>query len=485
MNFFKGLKRAFGLSDDADELDYLDGNAAQPYVNPFRKDNAKDDDERPLRDEETAQDIEPALHEPDVTDNILNRLVEIVNGNLAPVVVKHLNLEAEKNELKASLGQSFEQFVAAVKSDALNHAEVRWGQERDDLAGKLKAAEEVAAGARERVDEAKQKLQVSEAQRKACNARLSEMQQKVEALEAEREQFDLENKSLLNKIKVMQVRGEASDDNELAQKVVTLTGQLEALRKQQADGADAARLEEEYKSKMAITNELINSLRAEAAQQTSLAHDLQAQVDKLNQELDEANENLAIADEIQQQIERVEQTIKHKNQEIEDLKLTITRLESNKEEENLRNKIKELAAEKNELTLQMEQMQRDERERAKTRQQRDIDTANYIDSLKEQLSTAVRINEQLRNEARQLNNLIDNLNEKIDNLTRPVEPAPEPQPEPEPEPEPQPEPVSAIPLDDIDDIDWLSPQPPKKPEPEPEPEKPAPQEVSSRQMSLF
>lgn len=522
MNFFKGLKRAFGLNDENDDADYLDGNAGQAIVNPFRKNEAASDDSEPhYRPVDITGDDKAGDSATTVPPEVLDTLVDIVNGNLSPMVAKHLDVEAEKAELRQALGERFTQFVDAIGRNAIADARQRWDRQRDDLVEKLKAADAAATGASQRIDEVKQKLATCEAQRKATNARLTDLQNKVETLEAEREQFDLENKSLLNKIKVMQVRGEATDDDDaLAQKVVALTAELEALRdKQTAQPAELAALEEEYKNKMAITNELINGLRSEAADQAARAHDLQQQVDTLTAQLDEANDNLAIANEIQEQIERVEQTITHKNEEIAQLQATIKQLQESNKDDALRQMVQQLERDKNELETKLEQSQRDEQERAKTRKRRDVETANHIDSLKEQLAGAARINEQLHNEARQLNHLIDNLNKKIEQLTQEKEekatrdenanhstpaeqpatnetlqpevkpepkPTPEPESEPTPEPETEPEPAVAIPIDDIDDIDWLSPQPPKKPEPEPQPEpKPAPEPPSSRQMSLF
>ena len=86
MNFFKGLKRAFGLSDD-DNDDYLDGNSGQSFVNPFRKEEQKNDEEkephyRPVEiptHDDTSHDDEPA-----VPQAVLDTLIDIVNGNLSP-----------------------------------------------------------------------------------------------------------------------------------------------------------------------------------------------------------------------------------------------------------------------------------------------------------------------------------------------------------------------------------------------------------------
>ena len=191
MNFFKGLKRAFGLNDD-DNDDYLDGNSGQPFVNPFRKEEQKGRDDEPHY-----QPVEIPAHD-DTHDDahavpqaVLDTLVDIVNGNLSPVVAKHLDLEAEKAELKQSLGESFTQFVATIRRETLAGAEQRWEEQRAELVEKLKVADNAATTASQRIDEMKQKLTTSEAQRKATNARLTDLQSKVETLEAEREQYDL------------------------------------------------------------------------------------------------------------------------------------------------------------------------------------------------------------------------------------------------------------------------------------------------------
>lgn len=523
MNFFKALKRAFGFSgDDTDDLDYYDGSSREAIVNPFRKDGADNAAhytpvEMPASHVDTT---DPGLAV--VPEAILDALVEMVNGNLAPSIVQHLDLEAERQALRQSLGDEFVGYVNRVRQEGIEKAAERWNEERQAIVEQLKTADAAATGAAQRIAEVKERLTTTEAQRRAANARINDLTAKVETLEAEKEQYDLENKSLLNKIKVMQVKGEG--DADLADEVVRLNAMLDEQRKltqqaqqeceqlrQAAPTGEVQALEDEFKGKMAITNELMNSLRNEAAQKNREAQQLAVKVKELQQELDEANESLELAAEVEKQVQQVQQVIQKKNAEIAALKAAALQPATSDADEKLRQQLMDAEQQIIKLNKQLADAERSEKERAKTRQQRDIDTANRIDALKEQVATAARLNEELRRQltteqqqraaqeeaAKQLALQVEALQQQA---TQP-EPAPEPTPEPEPTPVPEPEPAPqaatpAIDMDEIDDIDWLKPEPEPAPEPEPEPEpeptpepEPAPEPAAggtqSRQMSLF
>lgn len=543
MNFAKGLKKFFGVNDSDeldDELDYY-GSGNRSYVNPFKKDDNEEKketekkhyspiEELPSTEVDTTTVV--AENPNDVPDEILDSLVEIINGNLSPMVLKHLDTEAQKRELMESLGARFAEWVKQTRQAAVDAAAEQWNGDRKEIVEQLSQADKAASSADSRIAEIRARLQESEVKRKAAQAQVTSLQNQVETLEAEKEQYDLENKSLLNKFKVMQVKGEIGDDDvNLADEVVRLKQQLKDL-------------EEEYKSKNAIAGELMNSLRGEAADKGDQVRNLTARIEKMKEEaaamkeeLDEANLNLEIAAEVQEKIEKLTDLIERKNTEIENLKKDKTeavektkhdtRSMVEKEGESVRKERDQALARIAKLEKELDNNKRDAKQRAATRNERDIATAKTIDRLKESLSEANAESSKLQQRAdraeeqeaelkkqldaanndiieleTQLQQTRDSLKRTKESLEREsaelaelkkkaAEPQPKPQPKPEPKPEPkaepkpEPEPEPMAMIDDLDDIDWLSPVPPKKPAPKPEPEPETKHSSGDGQMSLF
>lgn len=531
MDIAKGLKRFFGINDDTldDDLEYY-GSGHPAYVNPFKKDNDESSDTAvdnspysPIKelppeevDTEDIVDDDPQV----VPQEILDSLVTLINGNLSPLVVKHLDVEAQKRELMATLGDDFARWLQQARQNAVNEAAEQWNGDRADIVKKLEQADRAATGADAKLSELRERLTTTDAQRKAAQAQVTSLQQKVETLEAEKEQYDLENKSLLNKFKVMQVRGEMDDsDADLAEEIVRLKKQIEDLQ-------------QESEQKNEFNTNLINSLRADDAEKTKQVGLLQEELKQqeaerkaLQEKLDEANADLEAAEEIQEKVEQFSDIMTRKTEELaavkEQMKAAVA-AEREKAEQQLDEARAQLEAKITverdtniRLQKEIDNLNKTAKEKAATRHDRDVETANTIDRLKAQLNEArsqhdnsrrreEMLLEQQKATQAQLDealSTISRLNDTIAALqaqpdepgetieTANVEPEPEPAPaEPVSMTEPMATPPSAIDaLDDLDDLDWLQPTPPQaaaEPEPVEEP-KPKHREHDSRQMSLF
>jgi chromosome segregation ATPase len=570
MSFFTGLKHAFGLTDDGeepdDELDYYD-TSRTPYVNPFKKKKTPRedvDDSAAPADKADSAPVEAPKPEEQLPDAMLDDIVEIINGSLSPLIKGCIDVDAEKKAVYDSLGPQFHGYVDNIREEALRFERARWNSERDGLLLKLKQTNASAGDTAKRLEEMRDKLQSTELQLKAMKERANNLDNKVATLEAEREQFDLENRSLANKLKVMEARG---DDNEsLSDEVSRLNAIIAEERNKSTQAAEhIAELEKklsdipdstspqveqvtaEFKEKMAITNALVNDLRASVAgknkELTELQNKLQSttdEVEALRVQLEEANSSLEVADEVKQKIDMVEEFKVKKNKEIAELKAQISDLKAKKDVENeeLKAKIKIIDGEKMKLTSQINEMLNKEQSSAAVRNKRDVDTANRIDDLKQQVASAVQLSEKyksqldaltkssddnisevvkvteerdrlsaqlkevqhdLKSKIAQVSALQQSLDEAKSHVAKPnsedAEPAPAKFAESQEktsvvqvaEEKTVEEPVNdkSIPgVDAIDDIDWLMPTPPSKPKPEPEPEPPKPVSDDG-QMSLF
>ena len=101
MSFFRGLKRALGWSgDNEDEDDYI------TYETPSK-------DEQP---EAEKKDIVVEFNDTnEIPEGVFDGLIEIVNSNLSPMVLKCLDVEAEKKYLYEALGPKFSAFIKETK----------------------------------------------------------------------------------------------------------------------------------------------------------------------------------------------------------------------------------------------------------------------------------------------------------------------------------------------------------------------------------
>ncbi len=502
MSFIKGLKRAFGFSTDGDELDndieYYDGaartglgkqdNAREPWVSAAEQ-----------AQPQASDDGNQAEPQNQAEDALLTSIVEIINGNLSPVVLGCLDIDAEKAALKQDLGPQVEKIIGRIQTEAGSAASAEWREQLSATKEELKREQEKTTEAINASNELRTKLQAAELQHKTQTAKLSEIEARNAQVEAELEQYSLENKGLVNKTKVLAVLEQQKDELE----------------------KDVARL-----------SALLNEQRAQAVQKDNRIAQLEKQLQDGNGIEDEVRK------EFEEEVARVEVFKEKKNAEISALKQQLE--EFNQREtlvnEEARAKLK-LAEEKhNELNAEIEKLRKELKDSAAARQKHDINVGNHIDDLKKQLATAAQRNEDFlaqvnsltnaneqqmsvaREAAQERDNLKEELRKTMNLLTKTqneldkankllsetqnklsenndklrlteqnldkanqrlaVQAATTPAPAVEAE-------EKQVEID-LDDLDWLEPVPPRKPEPEPEPE-PEPKQplADERQISLF
>lgn len=345
MSFFGGLKRALGWSSDDDDEDYITygSSTEETVVSTPEKNNVVefcDNDEIP--------------------EGIFDGLVDIINSNLSPMVLKCLDVEAEKKYLYEALGPKFKDFVKSAKENGLALARDEWAREKGELNGKIEDFKARCESAENDMKEMKAMKMSEERQKLALKERIRNLEDQVATAEAEKEQYDLENKSLLNKLKVSQVKSEANEEAE--KEIQELTAQIVALKKKLAEGGSddekVKQIEDEFNAKMEINNALLNEIRAEAAKNkeelaavtaelenvkserdeaVASADNVKADLDNANEELAKAkfelaemSDNLSVLDDIQEQLDKVEEFKKKKEDEISALQEKIALLEQEK-----------------------------------------------------------------------------------------------------------------------------------------------------------
>lgn len=539
MSLFKGLKRAFGVSDEAeDEEVYQPSYKREPYINPFKKD-APDSSAGGQRNEQLAQSEEnkvvstqqatpqvaskPGVVAVDFPKDVFDGIIKLINHNLPEIVQKSINLDVERQAIYSTMGPQLEAFVSAVNDSAMKQSQMQWVNERSTLTDKISSAEAKAEEATKKVAELRERLNTEMAQRKAVATRAQDLEMKIAKYEAEYEQFQIENKSLVARMRAMQVslddatrnaedvaslrtemsklkvqNVELSDNLNSAKKLIQeQNNELEALRKV---SGDVKELEAEFKQKLAMNNQLISESHntavkheraaAEANEKLRAANELIAEQ---NEELEVLREDMKIAEELQAEIEKVEEFKARKNEEIKELKEIIASLKTQHQDE-LAVKEAALVAKDTELNnVRREKMQVEAERIAPVTPA----TPNFIndDPFVPAFVPAAEPKKQEQKPVVEKKSALDFGDNFGQELGQEEKPKPAKRKKREAKPKAQEEtsykpaiPVSAI--DELDDLDWLIPSPPSEAEPvvqEPEPEeKPKPVvEQPQNQMSLF
>lgn len=475
MSFVKGLKRAFGFSTDGDEIendvDYFDGSK--------RSGIAQQRHAEPLNNTSPAGDTTSNSADTDAGNSnaVVDYIVELINGNLAPSVKQFLNVEQQKKFLAPQIEQKLGDILHNIEEKATNDANLQWQSKFDDAMTQLDTSRAKLSEQEKTIAETRQKIQQLELQRKATETKVNELEARNAQLESDHEQFDLENKSLLNKVKVMKVREEEN---------------------------------EQLNSEVSRLTQLANELRTQAIEKDN-------RIVQLEKQLEEANSNLEIASQIEEKMDEIEVVHNKKEQIIATLK------------EQIAGHDKKTA----ELNNRIEQLKREQAEYAQARKRHDVEIGNQFDKLRAdynnehkrneelvaQINSLVRNGDQTNNRAGELQKerddlakqLVDTQNahtltrNKLDKANREIEQLKAEIEENRTKLEQADKQLQATaattpasdfsnnstgaPID-IDDIDWLEPVPLRSEQPEPEPE-PEPEHTSSqpladeRQMSLF
>ena len=380
MSFNNALKKVLGLGDFGEGVDDLDYFEKRVYDDPWHKD---DDEKKPRTNkdataqgnednadgQQAAQQAKPAYtrvelprQEVDMTglantkgegvpENILKRFINIINGNLSPHILNHLNVEAETQSIVESLRPQFRDYESNLRKEVLASAADRWNKERAEIIEKLKETDDKALNAYEEIEQLKERVKNTENSRKSTLTRYNDLQMKMQELMTSKEKVEMENRSLQNKMKVLQMNEEQSQSGNIAKEELLKLNQ--ELTKERNEGR---------KSKERITQlqKQIDDLRARGGvpvvdtkaleEKDAEIDNLAAQVawlhqrlDQASDELDRANEELAQAEQLVGEIEKFEEVKRRKDEEIASLKKRLNEAGGNSSEvEELKAQIEEL-----------------------------------------------------------------------------------------------------------------------------------------------
>lgn len=399
MGLFNGLKRALGLSDDyeeEDDLEGMDSNYRTPYVNPFKKgdDTVTDLSSLAPREEASVVVNEPqpvAEVEEKLPDGVFDGIITIINGNLPEFVRDCIDIEKERKAVYVAMGPQFRDYVRNLRRSSLDEARQQWVDERTRLTSKISQTELRAEEAVKKANEIKDRLMSEERQRRAIVERSHDLEARIADLEAQHEQDQLQNKGLLNKVKVMQLKAdEAQKDaeeitrlsalvneqrrqlmeaNDAEVRMAELSTENENLRadiEELKQKADTTAIEDEYKSKMEVTNALINQLRTAATQKEQEVMALtekfrlaNEEIENLQNELAEAHKDLEIAAEVQETIEQFEEYKIKKAAEVENLKAQLASVQTadNEAVEAQKKQVADIRLENNRLLMRITELE--------------------------------------------------------------------------------------------------------------------------------
>ncbi len=380
MSFNNALKKVLGLGDFGEGVDDLDYYEKRNYDNPWRKDedekkprstqnreNANDEEngqepvEKPVytRVELPRQQVDmsglAASQDVGVPENILKRIMMIINGSLPTQILNNLNVEAETHAIVETLRPQFRDYETNLRKSVLDSAAEKWNKERAEIIDKLKETDDKALNAYEEIEELKEKIKVTENSRKSTLTRYNDLQVKMQELMNSKEKVEMENRSLQNKMKVLQMNEEKNKSGDEAKEELLKLN--EELTREKNEG---------LKSKERITQlqKQIDELKAGGNVATTVVADTKAleekdaeidnlaaqvawlhrRLDQTSEELDKANEELAQAEQLVSEIEKFEEIKQRKDEEIASLKKKL--LEDgkgdNSEVEDLKAQIEEL-----------------------------------------------------------------------------------------------------------------------------------------------
>ena len=399
MGLFNGLKRALGLSDDyeeEDDLEGMDSNYRTPYVNPFKKgdDTVTDLSSLAPREEASVVVNEPqpvAEVEEKLPDGVFDGIITIINGNLPEFVRDCIDIEKERKAVYVAMGPQFRDYVRNLRRSSLDEARQQWVDERTRLTSKISQTELRAEEAVKKANEIKDRLMSEERQRRAIVERSHDLEARIADLEAQHEQDQLQNKGLLNKVKVMQLKADEAQKD--AEEITRLSALLNEQRRQLMEAndaevrmaelstenenlradieelkqkADTTAIEDEYKSKMEVTNALINQLRTAATQKEQEVMALtekfrlaNEEIENLQNELAEAHKDLEIAAEVQETIEQFEEYKIKKAAEVENLKAQLASVQTadNEAVEAQKKQVADIRLENNRLLMRITELE--------------------------------------------------------------------------------------------------------------------------------
>lgn len=378
MSFNNALKKVLGLGDFGEGVDDLDYFEKRNYDNPWRKD---EEEKKPRNaqkrengnDEETAQEtvekpvytrVELPRQQVDmsglaaskdigVPENILKRIMMIINGNLPTQILNNLNVEAETQAIVETLRPQFRDYETHLRKDVLDSAAEKWNKERAEIIDKLKETDDKALNAYEEIEELKERIKATENSRKSTLTRYNDLQMKMQELMTAKEKVEMENRSLQNKMKVLQMNEEKNKSGDEAKEELLKLN--EELTKEKKEGLKSkeriTQLQKQIDELKAsgkvaaavVDNKALEEKDAEIDNLAAQVAWLHQRLDQASEELDRANEELEQAEQLVSEIEKFEEIKQRKDEEIASLKKKLLEAgNGNDEVEDLKAQIEEL-----------------------------------------------------------------------------------------------------------------------------------------------
>ena len=361
MSFNNALKKVLGLGDFGEGVDDLEYFEKRNYDNPWRKDDdekkakSNGDDNGENRDDKAQgqPQVKPAYtrvelprQEVDMTglatskgdgvpENILKRLMNIINGNLSPHILNNLNVEAETRAIVESLRPQFRDYETNLRKDVLDSAAERWNKERSEIIEKLKETDDKALKAYDEIEELKDKIKATENSRKTTLTRYNDLQMKMQELMTAKEKTDMENRSLQNKMKVLQMNEEQGKGNndKAKEELLKLNEELTKERNEAIKSKERIAQLQKQVDELRAKGDAVAAPVTDEAARDGMIEDLSAEVawlhhklDSTTEELERANEELAQAQELMAEIDKFEQIKERKDDGIAELKKKVAEL---------------------------------------------------------------------------------------------------------------------------------------------------------------
>lgn len=271
MGVYNFIKRMFGFSVEDEEDEQVEPTQPEPYINPFKKETPKAEATEVTPAETTAD------HESSLSDEITNKIIEILNAGLPDYAKSSIDINAEKKFVNNLLGETLNSFSQKVKATATDSIKSKQQAEMINIEKEKAIIEKSLSESKTKIEELRTRLQSSELQRNAAKERIQQLENRVNSAEAERDQFQLETKSLMNKLKVASFNNDAN--NSLNEEIDRLNKEKEEL-KTSLDNAQKEIADKESSNEANI---------AAIAEKDNTIAELQKQLEIINESIQQDN----------------------------------------------------------------------------------------------------------------------------------------------------------------------------------------------------
>ena len=325
MAFLKNIKQMFGFDDNSiyeDEKDNVN-TEYKPYINPFKNEKQETANTAVAEDkksEQTEADFDKAIH-----DEIKDKIIDIINASLPEFIKGCVDRDAELKYINEEFGTTFSTYTQNIRQAIEERAKSEWISERMNLEKRLQESGKKAEESTAKMEELRARITSLDRQKIALNERINQYENKVATAEAEREQYHLECKSLMNKLKVASVNEEEinklrEENTQMLQECTSLRNDVIKLRKEALNAKNNPATSAEDAEKIAALQQQLETANAEKVQleqritelenaagntpQPEIAQQLQAEIQKISDELYAAQVQLIEAQEKNQPLEQ-------------------------------------------------------------------------------------------------------------------------------------------------------------------------------------